>query len=112
MYNSVRISLLNTAKKRGVEIGGIVCVAVSGSDEAGVDAGTITVPEVPVQIGDGLAGFDVDELAVNDDRDAGLFFAEVGADVLPFDPVLPQVSLSKCLAETRLNIPVQSPPQG
>ncbi len=67
---------------------GVVCeVAVALVDDAAVDACGVGVPEVPPHSRDGLAGFKVDELGLDDDGDAELVFAGVGADDLAGDVV-------------------------
>lgn len=88
LNDTIRVCLLDATQEGGVYVGGIVCVAVSGGDDAGVDACTVAVPDIPVQTGDRFACFDVDKLAVKDDGDTRLPFSHVGANVFAFDPVL------------------------
>lgn len=79
---AVGIGFLDAPEEGRVEVGCVVCVAVTGCDETRVDARAVAVPDIPPQARDWLAGCHVHELCFDDNWDAGLGLADVGADVL------------------------------
>ena len=85
LRDSVIVGGLQAAEVGGVDVGGVGGVAVSLRDDAGVDAGGVTVPDVGCQVDDGEAGRDVDELQVEDYFDTWFGVSDVGADVLSLD---------------------------
>jgi hypothetical protein len=93
--NTVRVGLLDTTEESLVQICGIVAVAVHVALNSGVDTGRVTVPDVPVQVLNWLAGVDVNELAIYNDWDTGLAIADVFADQLALDPEGSDLSLGR-----------------
>lgn len=91
--HAVRVRFLNAAQERLVEVRGVVAIAVHRALNARVHTSGIAVPHVPVQILDWLAGVDVDELAVKNERDSGLAIANVGSDKLSLHPERTNFSL-------------------
>lgn len=82
LCNAVRVGLLDAAQEGLVDVGGIARVAVALCDDAGVDASGVGVPHLEVDVGDRLAGVDIDDLVVENGVDAVLVLADVAADVL------------------------------
>lgn len=111
LNDPIRVSLLDAAEEGSVEVGGVVFVAISAGDDSGVDPGTVAIPDVPIEVGEGLASFDIDKLAVDDDRDAKLSISEILTDELSFDPVLTELAFRNDPQRHILNLQVQSLPQ-
>lgn len=86
LSNTVRVGLLNTAQESLVQVGGIVAVAVHGALNSRVDTSGIAVPHIPVEVLDRLAGVDVNELAIENDRNSSLSIADIGTDQLSLHP--------------------------
>ena len=87
LNNSVHISLLQTSEESVIQVGRVVLVSVSRCCDAGVDACAIAVPSINVDCWDWLTSGGVDELDVEEERDAGLVFGHVGADEFAVDVV-------------------------
>lgn len=62
--NTPFITGLNTTQESLVQVGLVVGVSVTACDNAGVDTGGVAVPEVGVDVWDGVAGVDIDQLDV------------------------------------------------
>ena len=107
--HAIRIRFLDAAKESSVQVGSVSRVAVTGSDEARVDARAVAVPDVPPEIGNRFTGGYVNELAFDNDGHTGLVFADVAADVFAQDVVL--LSISTISLKKLVNSPDQSPPQ-
>jgi hypothetical protein len=78
--HAVGVCLLDAAEEGRVEVGFVVGVAVAVCYDAGVDAGAVAVPDLDVDVRDGLAGVDVDDLVVEGDVDAGFVVGDVLSD--------------------------------
>lgn len=101
---------LHAAQEGGVDVGEVVCVAVAGLDHAGVDACCVAVPglsllegvfkdwqllrgegeeipEIPIDVGQGLTSLDIQELCFKNDGYTCLPFLQIIADLLAPDPV-------------------------
>jgi hypothetical protein len=77
---AVGVCLLDAAEEGCVEVGFVVGVAVAVCYDAGVNAGAVAVPDLDVDVRDGLAGVDVDDLVVEGDVDAGFVVGDVLSD--------------------------------
>jgi hypothetical protein len=84
--NTVLIRLLKAPQSRVVEIGSVVAVTVARILNAGVYTGGIAVPHVPVELRDGLARANVDELRVHIVEDTGLVVDNILAVELALNP--------------------------
>lgn len=93
LSNSLFVGLLNTTQKGLVEISRVISVSVHRAVDTGVDAGGVAVPHIPVQALDRLASVDIDELAIQNDGNAGLAVSNVRADELALDPKRSNFSL-------------------
>ncbi len=82
LHNTVAVAQLDTAEPGVVDVGLIRRVTVTGSNNTGVDTGGVAVPHLQVDVGDGVAGVDVNDLVVNDGIDTTLFLDDVASDVL------------------------------
>lgn len=85
LRDAVLVRLLDTAEPGRVDIVGVGLVAVAAGHDARVYACGIAVPHFHVDVGDGLARVDVDDLVVEDCVDSGLFLDDVLADVFTTD---------------------------
>lgn len=83
--DTVGVGLLDTAEPGLVDVGLVGGVTVAGGDDAGVDTGGVAVPHLEVDVGDGLASVNVDDLVVKDDVDTLLLLDDVAADILARD---------------------------
>jgi len=86
LRNTIGVGLLDTTEESLVEVGRIVAVTVHVALHTGVLASGVAAPDIPVQILDGLTGFNVHELAVHNERDTRLAVADVRADELTLHP--------------------------
>lgn len=82
LHNTVAVAHLYTAEPGIVKIGLIRRVTVTRSNNTRVDTGSVAVPHLQVDVGDGVAGLDVNDLVVNDDINTGLVLDHVASDVL------------------------------
>lgn len=105
LYNAVAVGLGNTAEECRIVVGQVVSVTIASSNKPRVDAGSVTVPDIPGSFGlekytrrktldsipvealDRLASLNIDELSLKNDRNTGLVLAEVGTNVFALDPV-------------------------
>lgn len=74
---------LEAAEEGVVDVGRVARVAVSGCYDAGVDASAIASPNFDHGARDGVTGFHVDDLGVEDEFHALLGFGEILADIFP-----------------------------
>ena len=86
LRNTIGVGLLDTTEEGLVKVGCVVAVTVHIALHARVLTGGVAGPHIPVQVLDGLASLDVDELAVHDERDTRLAVADVRADELSLHP--------------------------
>ena len=84
--DTVLIGLLQAAKSHVVKVRGIVAVSIAVVLHARIDTGGIAVPHVPVKLGNGLAGVDIDELSVHIVHDTRFVVDDVLTVVLALDP--------------------------
>jgi hypothetical protein len=84
--HALRVSLLDSTGKRLVQIGCVVAVSIHAALDAGVDAGGVTVPYIPVEVLDRLTGVDVDKLGVKDQLNSWLVVTNVLPNQLSADP--------------------------
>jgi hypothetical protein len=87
LYDTVLISLGNATEEGLVEVGLIAGVAIAAGNNARVDTSRVAVPELEVDLRNGLAGVDVDDLDVKVQRHSLLVLGNVAADQLALDPV-------------------------
>lgn len=80
--NTVSISLLDAAEESCIDVGQIRRVAIALGDYTRVYTRGVAVPELEVNAGNRLAGVDVDDLVVQDDRNSTLAIGDIGADEL------------------------------
>lgn len=85
--NTVLVTGLDTAEPGGVDVGLIGGVTVTAGNDTGVDTGGVAVPEIGVDIGDGLAGVGVDQLDVYVEGDTLLVLDDVLTDEFAGDVV-------------------------
>ena len=78
--NAVGVSGLDASQPGGINVGRVGRVSVAAGVDARVDAGRVAVPDLQVQIRDGLAGVDVNDLVVEDDVDTLLLLDDVVVD--------------------------------
>lgn len=83
--HAIVIRLLDATQGSVVQVGRIVRVPVTSGLDARVNTRRVTVPDVGPDAGEGLTGFDVDELDVRNQRHAFLVFDQVGPHVLAQD---------------------------
>lgn len=86
LRDTVGVGLLNTTQEGLIEVRVIIAVTVHGALNAGVNAGGVAVPHIPVEILDGLAGLNVDELTIHDDRDTGFTVTDIRPDQFTLHP--------------------------
>lgn len=86
LRNTIGVGLLDTTKEGLVKVGCVVAVAVHIALHARVLTSGVAGPHIPVQVLDGLAGLDVDELTFHDERNTRLAVADVRADELALHP--------------------------
>lgn len=84
--DAVLVGLLETTESHVVKVGDIVAISVAVILHTRVDTGGVAVPDVPPELGDRLAGVDVDELSVHVVHNTGLVIDDVLAVVLALDP--------------------------
>lgn len=87
LYDTVLVSLGNAAEEGLVEVGFIAGVAIAAGNDARVNTSRVAVPELEVNLGNRLAGVDVDNLDVKVQRHSLLILGNVAADQLALDPV-------------------------
>ena len=80
--DTVSVGLLDSPTKCGVDIGGIVRIAVSTGNNTRVDTSAVAVPDLDVDIRDGLTGVNVDDLVVEGNRNTRLIVRNILTDVL------------------------------
>lgn len=81
LRDAVLVRLLDAAEPGRVNVVDVGLVAVAAGYDAGVYTRGVAVPHFDVDVGDGLARVDVDDLVVEDCVDAGLLLDDVLADV-------------------------------
>ena len=85
--DTVLVGLGDAAEEGLVDVGRIVGVAIAAGNDTRVNTSRVAVPELEVDLGDGLAGVDVDDLDVKVQRHSLLVLGDVAADQLALDPV-------------------------
>jgi hypothetical protein len=85
LNDTIIIGLLNPAQEGGVDVGSISSVTVAIADNTRVDTSRIAVPDIKPDVGDGLAGLNVNELGIESDINTWLVFSQVGAHVFARD---------------------------
>ena len=112
--HSVLIGALHTTQEGGVVVTDISGVSVALGDQAGVDTCGVAAPDLGKHVGDGLAGFDIDELfqrllvnvpvwmdlwgcstylLLNDDGNTLLTLQNIGAKTLTDNPIRTTLAL-------------------
>lgn len=112
--HSVLVGALHTTQEGGVVVTDISSVSVTLGDQAGVDTCGVAAPDLGKHVGDGLAGFDIDELfqrllvnvpvwmdlwgcptylLLDDDGDTLLTLQNIGAKTLTDNPVRTTLAL-------------------
>ncbi len=79
---AVGVGRLDPAEPGLLGVGLVGGVAVAVGDDAAVHAGGVAVPDLDVNVGDGLAGGYVDDLVVEEQGNARLVLDHILADVL------------------------------
>jgi hypothetical protein len=85
LSDTVGVGLLDTTEEGVVNVGLIGGVTVARGNDTGVDTGGVAVPHLEVDVGDGLAGVDINDLVVNDGVNTLLVLADITTDVLATD---------------------------
>lgn len=81
LSNTIRVGLLNASKPSLVNVGLIRAIAIAVGNDTRVYASGVAVPHLQVDIGDRVAGFDVNNLVVEDDVETLLIFNDVLTNV-------------------------------
>ena len=85
--HTLLVTGLDTTEESRVQVALVLGVSIATGDNTGVDTGGIAVPEVGIDLRDGLAGVDIDQLDVEVQGHTGLVLDEVLADELTGDVV-------------------------
>lgn len=85
--HTLLVTGLDTTEESSVQVAVVLGVSVAICDNTGVDTGGIAVPEVGVDLGDGFAGVDIDQLDVEVQGYTGLVLDQVLADEFTGDKV-------------------------
>lgn len=80
--HTIVIGLGDAAQEGFVQVRSVIIVAVALRLDSAVDTGSIRIPDISPNSGQGLASGDVDELQVRGDGDAHLIIDQVGTNVL------------------------------
>lgn len=79
--DAIRVGSLDSSKPGVVDVCVIRAIAVAARDDARVDTCGVAVPHLEVDVGDWVAGLNVDDLVVEDNTETLLFFHNVLADI-------------------------------
>lgn len=85
LRDAIRVGALNSAKPGVVDVCVVGAVTVAACDDARIDTRGVAVPHLEVDVGDWVAGLNVNDLVVEDNAEALLFFNNVLADVFSCD---------------------------
>lgn len=85
LSNTVAVGLLDSAEPGLVDVCFVRVVAVAVCNDAGVNTSGVAVPHLEVDVGDGIAGLDIDDLVVEDNVESILLLDDVFSDILASD---------------------------
>ncbi|KAI6770948.1 hypothetical protein HG531_009803 [Fusarium graminearum] len=85
LSNTVTVGLLDSAEPGLVDVCFVRVVAVAVCNDAGVNTSGVAVPHLEVDVGDGIAGLDIDDLVVEDNVESILLLDDVFSDILASD---------------------------
>lgn len=81
--DSLLVARLNTAQESSIQISCIVLVSITASLNARVDTSRIAVPDIDINVWQGVTSVGVDKLNVHVQRNTGLGFHNTLADQFP-----------------------------
>jgi len=81
LSNTIRVGLLDASKPSLVNVGLIRAIAIAVGNDTRVHASGVAVPHLEVNVGDWIAGFDVDDLVIEDNVETLLIFNDVLTNV-------------------------------